>query len=230
MRSCKSTLLMPIVLLSAGVVACSGNTSPNGPSSGPSSTSAASTTSTPPTATTGSGQNSTPGTLTLRLKDSPFSDATAVLVTFSQVSIHSADTGQWMTLPFESGSSRTCDLTRLQQATDVLGVGTLAAGQYTQIRLNVTSASIYFGSSATTGSACAAAVTAPVGGTSAPVTIPSGEVKLNQEFTVPAAGATTITLDFNGDKSIHQTGPSNGQGNATPGYIMAPVIQVVSVQ
>jgi hypothetical protein len=47
-------------------------------------------------------------------------------------------------------------------------------------------------------------------------------VKLNRQFDVPAGGATTILLDFDGDRSIHETG--NGR------YMMRPVIAVVSVQ
>ena len=54
------------------------------------------------------------------------------------------------------------------------------------------------------------------------VDVPSGTLKLNREFDVPAGGATTILLDFDGDKSVHQTG--NGK------YKMTPVIGVVSVQ
>jgi hypothetical protein len=79
--------------------------------------------------------------------------------------------------------------------------------------------------------------------------VPSGVVKLNREFTVPGGGATTILLDFDGDRSLKLTGFGNGNGNAGNGngngngrgiprnggqsagrYIMSPVIHVVSVQ
>ena len=73
---------------------------------------------------------------------------------------------------------------------------------------------------AAAGAACADTIGAPAG-SSASVDVPSGLVKLNREFTVPTAGATTILLDFDGDKSVNQTG--NGR------YLMAPVITVVSV-
>ena len=59
-------------------------------------------------------------------------------------------------------------------------------------------------------------------GRSAPVTIPSGVVRLNREFDLTADNASTIVLDFDGDKSIHQTG--NGR------FMMQPVIHIVSVQ
>jgi hypothetical protein len=51
--------------------------------------------------------------------------------------------------------------------------------------------------------------------------IPSGKVKLNREFAVENDSTTTMLLDFDGDRSIHQT------GNGT--YMMSPVIGVVRV-
>lgn len=163
------------------------------------------------------------GTLAMMVKDSPFSDAKSLLVTFSEVDAHvaTAADGTWTKLPFSgSASSRTCDLKKLATAQDVLGTGSLATGHYTQVRLVVSSAVIYFDNAAT-GDACAATIAAPTG-TSANVTIPSGEVKLNREFDVTSAMTTTMLLDFNGDQSVRQTG--NGQ------YMMTPVIAVVSVQ
>lgn len=160
------------------------------------------------------------GNFRLMLTDSPFSDARAVLVTFSSVSVHRADDGGFATLPLEGGS-RTCDLKKLQGgAQDVLGVGSLAAGHYTQIRLAVSRAVIYF-DNPSAGSACAPSIAAP-GGRSETVEIPSGTIRLNREFDVTANGATTMVLDFDGDRSIHQTG--NGR------YMMTPVIHVTSVQ
>lgn len=154
------------------------------------------------------------------LKDSPFSDAKALFVTFSTVSAHITG-GDFVTLPFSgSAASRTCDLKKLTTATDVLGTGTLAAGHYTQLRLVVSSTTLYF-DNASTGAACAPTMSAPAG-QSAPVTIPSGEVILNRQFDVTSSGTTTITLDFDGDQSVKATG--NGQ------FTMAPVITVVSVQ
>jgi hypothetical protein len=162
------------------------------------------------------------GTLNLKITDSPFSDAKAVLVTFSEVTAHRSGEGEggWSTLPFaDTATSRTCDLKKLESAEDVLGIGALPAGHYTQLRLVVSSAAIYF-DNASAGSACAASIPEPAGAKAA-LTIPSGEVKLNREFTVPEGGATTILVDFDGDRSIQQTG--NGA------YRMTPVIGIVSV-
>ena len=183
----------------------------------------------------GSGGGSNPGTspgtstpssatLSIRITDSPFSDAKAVLVTFSTVNVHLADGDSWQTIPFTSGSTRTCDLKKLQGPTDVLGVGSLPSGHYTQVRLVVSSANIYF-DNASSGPACGS-IAAPAG-KSASVDIPSGEVKLNHEFTV-SGSASTMVLDFDGDQSIKATGSGNGKSPTK--YMMTPVIRVVSVQ
>jgi hypothetical protein len=159
-------------------------------------------------------------TLNVMLKDAPFSDAKALLVTFSEVSAHVSGSGGFNVLPFAGGgTTRTCDLKKLAAAQDILGTGTLAAGHYTQVRLVVTSAVLYF-DNASTGAACAPTIAAAAG-TSASVTVNSGDVKLNREFDVTASGATTILVDFNGDQSVKQEG--NGS------YSMSPVIAVVSV-
>ena len=166
------------------------------------------------------GPSGAPSSLTVLLKDSPFSDAKSLLVTFSEVSAHKAD-GEWTKLPFSGGaSSRTCDIKKLADAQDVLGTGPLTPGHYTMIRLEVTSAALYF-ENAATGPACAPTVAAPAGRT-ATVDVPSGTVRLNREFDLTSTTATTMLLDFDGDKSVHETG--NGK------FMMTPVIGVVSVQ
>ena len=193
--------MLMFVLLTSG--ACGGSPSSDEPSS-PS----------PSGPTTGS-------TLTLMLKDSPFSDAKALLVTFSEVNVH-ASGGSWITVPFAGGvSSRTCDLKKLQTAQDILGVGTLAAGHYTQLRLVVSSATVYL-RDASSGPACAPSITINASsGTTFPVDIPSGEIRLNREFDLTSGGGTMILLDFDGDRSVRMTG--NGR------YMMSPVIAIVSV-
>ena len=158
-------------------------------------------------------------TFNLRITDSPFSDARAVLVTFSEVTAHRSESA-WTTIPFAgAATSRTCDLKKLENSEDILGTGALPAGHYTQVRLVVQSARLYF-ENPSVGPACAPAITAPAG-RMADLRIPSGEVKLNREFAVENDSTTTMLLDFDGDRSIHQT------GNGT--YMMSPVIGVVRV-
>ena len=162
------------------------------------------------------------GTLNLMIKDSPYSDAKALLVTFSEVSAHRSESGEGRTnLAFAAAAtSRTCDLKKLVDAQDVLGVGTLEEGHYTMIRLVVSSAVLYF-DNPSVGDACAPSIAAPAG-RNATLNIPSGEVKLNRGFDVAASGATTILVDFDGERSVVELG--NGS------YRMTPVIGIVSVQ
>jgi len=159
--------------------------------------------------------------VTVMLKDSPFADAKALFVVFSTVSVHLSG-GSFVTVPFSgAATTRTCDLKKLTASQDVLGTGALAAGHYTQIRLVVSSATLYFDNPSSASSACAATLSAPAGRSGA-VTIPSGEVILNREFDVTSTATTTITLDFDGDQSVKET------GNGT--FLMTPVVSVVSVQ
>ena len=166
------------------------------------------------------------GNLRLMLTDAPFEEATALHVTFNEVKAHRDDgTQEWLTVPFAGGSTtRTCNLKKLEGPFDLLGVASLEAGQYTQLRLVVSSATIYFGGTPTGEAACATTLAAPggSGGTSQPVEIPSGEVKLIQPFNLAANGTTTIELDFDGSQSVRQTG--NGR------YMMSPVIKVLAVK
>ncbi len=170
--------------------------------------------------TTSSGGGGTTGTLTVNLTDSPFNEAKAVLVTFSEVQVHHTTNG-WVTVPFTTGNSRTCDLKKLVGgANDVLGTALLPAGHYTQIRLVVTQSALYFDNTAG-GSSCGSFIDTPMGA-NAPLEISSGEIKLNREFDLAAGGVKSILLDLDGDKSIHQTGSNR--------YMMNPVISIVSVQ
>ncbi len=90
----------------------------------------------------GGGRGSSPdtlATLNIVITDSPFTDAQAVLVSFSSVSAHTTG-ADFMPLGFAGGAaSRTCDLKRLVGAEDVLGTGALPAGHYTGLRLVVAS-------------------------------------------------------------------------------------------
>jgi len=218
-------------LTAAGVLACGGAShSPSGPDSTSGGSGGAGGNGASGGSNGGGSSSSVTGSLAINITDSPFSDAKALLVTFAEVNVHRSDGDSWQTMPFASGgASRTCDLKKLQGRTDVLGVGPLPAGHYTQIRLVVSSANIYFDNQSG-GPACAPAIAAP-SGKSAPVDVPSGEVKLNREFTI-AGSATTMLLDFDGDQSIKQIGSSNGngKGNSNTKYMMTPVIRIVSVQ
>lgn len=169
------------------------------------------------------------GNLRVMITDTPFEDATALHVTFTEVKAHRADgAGGWITVPFAgtpAATTRTCNLKKLEDAFDILGVASLETGQYTQLRLIVESATLYFGGTKTEEAACMTTLAAPTAGptpvTSHALEIPSGEVKLIQPFELTGTGTTTIELDFDGDQSVRQTG--NGR------YRMTPVIKILAV-
>jgi hypothetical protein len=159
--------------------------------------------------------------VSIRITDTPFADARAVLITFSEVSAHRSSDDGFQRLPFVSATAtRTCDLKKLVGAQDVLGVGVLQPGHYTQIRLTVSAAEVFF-DNPTTGPACADTLVAPAG-RSANVEIPSGEARLNFDFDVAVNAPLALTLDFDGERSIHDLG--NGR------YMMAPVLSVLNMQ
>jgi len=168
-----------------------------------------------------SGPSGQTGSLTVNLKDGPYADAQAMLVTFSGVSAHHADE-EWQTLTFAgNATSLTCDLKKLVNVFDVLGTGQLLAGHYTQIRVVVQSAALYSSPTPAADPACAPSITPPAG-LIGNVEIPSGEVKLNRQFTIPEGGATKILIDFDGECSVNSMG--NGR------FSMSPVISIVSVE
>ena len=103
-----------------------------------------------------SGPSGQTGSLTVNLKDGPYADAMAMLVTFSGVSAHHAD-AEWQPLKFAGeATTLTCDLKKLVNAFDVLGTGQLLAGHYTQLRVVVESAALYSSPTPVADPACAA--------------------------------------------------------------------------
>lgn len=162
---------------------------------------------------------STPATLNIMLKDAPFADAKAVFVTFADASVR-ASNGDFIRLPFANNmSGRTCDLKQLVSSQDLLSSGTLTTGHYTQVRLVVASATLFFDNAAG-GPPCGAVLPMPQG-RNASASVVSGEVRLNQEFDVTSTTATTIVVDFDGGRSLSVTGSG--------AYSLSPVLSVVSV-
>ena len=115
---------------------------------------------------------------------------------------YSSEAG-WYTIVEESNEF---DLIALQDVTEVLGEETLTIGQYTQIRLTVEQATITI-----------------INETDEPefydMMIPSGTVKLIKPFWIYEDETTELTLDFNVNESVHQTGNNK--------FIMKPTIKVI---
>lgn len=152
------------------------------------------------------------GKVSIMVKDLP-DDWTHVNVTFSQVQIHQAsganvsgsnesDSNEsgWRTLTV---AHNTIDLAVLVNVSELLASANVGPGKYTQIRLVVVSV---------TGTMA--------NGSIVNFTVPSGELKMNHPFNVTAGKTTTLTLDFNLEKSIVH----NSQGwKFKP--VLGPIVQ-----
>lgn len=148
------------------------------------------------------GAGSTEGTFKIFLSDAPAPGVTSVMITIDKIEAHLD--GNWVEV---ASTPQTIDLLSLVQDATIVATAGVAPGDYTQVRLFVSSAT----------------VTDADGDHS--VIIPSNlntGIKVNIDATVFAGGVTAILLDFNVDKSFVQ------QGNGT--YLLQPVIPGVLVE
>jgi hypothetical protein len=132
-----------------------------------------------------------------------------VNVTFSEVSVHLGIDGETSDTDSESNwivisdEAQTFDLLTLSNgATSLLGEKNLDEGHYTQLRLMLTDAEVV------------------VDGTVHKLKVPSNALKFVSGFDVKAGTATELIVDFDAERSIHQTG---GRDN----YILKPTIRIV---
>jgi hypothetical protein len=145
------------------------------------------------------------GTLVLQITDDPGDlNITEALVTMSQVRVHYAglhenDTlGEWKTIVNES---QTFDLILLQNVTELFGTANLSSGWYTQIRLYVEEALV------------------TIDGIQYDLEISPQHVKLIKPWKIVEGETLVLTLDFDVQKSIHETGSGK--------YIMEPTIKII---
>jgi len=147
------------------------------------------------------------GILVLKITDDPDYNISEALVNISEVRVHYAginktdtnDTfGEWRTIVNES---KTFDLIALQNVSELFGTANLTAGWYTQIRLYIES------------------VFVTIDGVQYELDIPSKNIKLVSPFSIQDGQITILTLDFDVQKSVHETG--NGK------YSFKPTIKVI---
>jgi len=144
------------------------------------------------------------GTLVLQITDAPsMLNLTHVNVTISEVQVHmSAGAGNnttagWYTIENESKSY---DLINLTGVKAFFGSANLSVGMYTQIRLTVDQCVI------------------TINGTEYNCTVPSKAIKLIKPFVIKANQTTTLTMDFDAQQSISETGSHK--------YMFKPVIKI----
>ena len=152
------------------------------------------------------------GTLTLQLTDAPAElNIEKMEVTLSKVQVHKADQESNATnetnSTTESGwitiieQPQTFDLIAIKDVKEFLGTASLVAGKYTQVRLTVEKAVL------------------TVNGQEYPLAVPSEKIKLIHPFTIVANQNTTLTLDFDAQKSVTSTGSGK--------YNLKPTIKVI---
>ena len=146
-----------------------------------------------PTSTQG-----TLGTLEIRVTDKPNPSITAIEITAESVEVHRADTGEWSTVV---AGPVTFDLLAVIGIEELLGSETLPAGEYTQVRLAITSTTIVDD------------------GQEVEARVPSEVLKVVRPFIITAGLTTIATLDFDADQSVVQQG--------TGGYLLRPVIKLL---
>ena len=162
----------------------------------------------------GSSDSSTgTGTVSLSMTDAkPMlpDNVTNCFVTIDEVLVHKSG-GAWEPLRMVQ-TPYTIDLLQFSDgsSTEFVPPVALASGKYTQIRLSVTNAVLRFDNGVTTQDVT--------------VTIPSGNLKTDQnfDFDVADSAAVDITVDFDLSKSIVVEGPAG-----TPSYKLKPVLHVV---
>jgi len=143
------------------------------------------------------------GQLILNITDDPGLNITKAVVNISQVMVHRSAAVNNTTAGWEMivNKSQTFDLISLQNVTEFFGSVNLSAGMYTQIRLMVESCVI------------------TINGTDYDCKVPSDKIKLNTPFILMPDQTITLTMDFDVQESVHETG--NGK------YTFNPVIKII---
>ena len=156
--------------------------------------------------------------LVVRLSASSLQAGQALFVTFGRVRAQRSS-GGFVDVPFTGGAAQfTCDLKKLQASDGEIAVGALPPSHYTEVRLQVQSATLYLDNS-TSEPACGASLRAPSGRT-APMTVTPSEVALASQFRVEETGDTTMRIGVNTEQSVRLNGGS---------YTFAPTLAVLSV-
>ena len=162
--------------------------------------------------------SSNSGRLNLRLTASSFAGGQALLVTFARVRAFRSP-GDFTDVALPGNAAQlTCDLKKLQSTDGEIAVGPLPNGRYTEVRVQIQSATLYLDSPSV--DICAANARTP-GGRTAPVALSPGEIVIPREFRVEGGADTTIRIGLNTEQSIR---PASGGS-----YTFTPIVSVLSV-
>jgi len=170
----------------------------------------------------GCGVGGDTGQLSLSLTDKPSDDYDAVYVTIARIDVHKAEDmdGEWMTV---ATPGRTYNLLALAGGVrEQLGLVSLEAGHYSQLRLLIGDA--HDGGLNILGHAHPAAnYVVDADGFEHEMKVPSGTqtgVKLVQGFDINENSTTELTFDFDAARSVVRAGNSGK-------YLLKPTVQVI---
>lgn len=154
----------------------------------------------------GSGSSNSNGSLNVGITDAPVDSASAVVVTFSSISVKPSE-GE--ALVFELETPMSINLLDYQGDERVLLLDgeNLPAGNYVWMRLGIVEGDSYI----------------EVDGLQHNLEIPSGAqsgLKMNRSFTIASGGLTDFTIDFDLKKSVHKEG--NGD------YKLRPTLRITN--
>ena len=132
------------------------------------------------------------GTVEVRATDAPADGVSKIMVSVSSIEVHraGADDTTWQTVVTET---KTFDLVEIEGAEILLGTEEIAAGTYTQIRLNVDE------------------VTVTLDGEEVEATLPGEKLKVVRNWEVKADDVTVLTLDFDANSFVVVTGQGRVQ-------------------
>ena len=132
------------------------------------------------------------GTIEVRATDAPPTGVSSITVTVDYIEVHQAGAPEDSWIPVVE-EEKTFNLVEIQGAEVFLGEKDVDAGQYTQIRLNVTD------------------VTVVLDDVEISATLPSDKLKVVRNWEVKPDETTILTLDFEADKFVVVTGNDKAQ-------------------
>jgi len=163
-----------------------------------------------------SSPSSTGSRFVLRLSASQFAAGQALLVTVSRVRVFRSDR-DFIDVPLTNGAPQiTCDLKKLQSVDGELAAGGLTPAQYTDVRVQIQSMTLYLDNPSP--DICTASVRIP-SGRSTPIALPSNEIQIGGGFTIESGADTVMRIGLNSEQSIRA-----GSGGS---YTFTPVISVL---
>ena len=140
------------------------------------------------------------GSLQVYVTDALPKEVSAVEVKVKNIEVHKADASEdsWITVLKDPPAF---DLVKIAGVNVLLGTSEIASGNYTQVRLDI------------------AEVNVTVEGKQVKATVPSDKLKLVGTFSVEEGKKTSITIDFDGEKSVVLAGKDK--------VMLKPVVKLI---